>query len=236
MGKQLTLDLPVRVALGREDFLVAPCNRQAVACIDAFPDWSPAVQCLYGPSGCGKTHLAAVLGRHYKVTPVSFEQAAARVHAEACLAGAFDTDIVLIDGLERGLHGCEEIFFHMLNHAHNDGAPILLLTQTPPAHIATPLPDLASRLRAIQAVAMHPPDDVLLAGLVRKLFADRQLRVDRRVIDYMVVRIERDFTAIAHFVDRLDNLALQQKRSITVPFVAGLLAPHPSEQIQPAQR
>ncbi|MGH6886706.1 MAG: HdaA/DnaA family protein, partial [Geminicoccales bacterium] len=56
----MPLDLGHRPALGREDFLVAPCNEVAVAWIDRWPDWPAGGLAIYGPPGCGKSHLAEI--------------------------------------------------------------------------------------------------------------------------------------------------------------------------------
>ena len=222
--QQLALNLPTRTAQGRMDFLVAPCNAQAVALVDAFPDWPAPTQCFYGVAGCGKSHLVAVLSQQYKVIPLVVADLTDTSQAvTAYLNGTLTADIVVLDGLHNLAQINEEVLFHILNRAQHGGAPLLLLAQKTPAHIAVQLPDLASRLRAIEAIAMRPPDDFLVAGLLRKLFIDRQLRVDPRVIDYMVMRTPRDFASIGRIVEGLDKLALQEKRSITVPFVAQFL-------------
>ena len=57
---QLALDLPARPAMGREDYLVAPCNQDGVSWIDKWPDWPAPALVLFGPAGSGKTHLAHV--------------------------------------------------------------------------------------------------------------------------------------------------------------------------------
>ena len=60
LTRQIPLDLPVRAALGREDFLVSEGNALAVAQIDGWRDWPGRRLALVGPEGAGKTHLAAV--------------------------------------------------------------------------------------------------------------------------------------------------------------------------------
>jgi chromosomal replication initiation ATPase DnaA len=86
----------------------------------------------------------------------------------------------------------------------------------PPARWPVRLPDLRSRLSAVTAVAIAPPDDTLLAAILVKLFSDRQLRVDREVIDYLLARMERSFGAAERLVGRLDALGLALGRRITV--------------------
>ena len=58
--QQIPLNLGHRTALGRDDFLVAPNNHDAVAWIDLWPEWPAPCFILYGPVASGKTHLGAV--------------------------------------------------------------------------------------------------------------------------------------------------------------------------------
>ena len=131
--------------------------------------------------------------------------------------------MVLIDALEDLPKEAEEALFHLLNHAKNSGAKLLLLSRIPAAQMDLHLPDLSSRLKAIPAVAMHLPDDELMSGLLAKLFADRQVRIEPRVVDYLLPRIERNYTAMGEIVAHIDQIALSEKRSITVPLVAQVL-------------
>jgi chromosomal replication initiation ATPase DnaA len=91
------------------------------------------------------------------------------------------------------------------------------------------LPDLASRLKAIAAIALKSPDDSLMRGLLLKLFGDRQLKIERRVVDYLLPRIERDYANMVALVGRIDRQALAEKRAITVPMVAEILESHISD-------
>jgi chromosomal replication initiation ATPase DnaA len=221
MTKQLVFDLPQRTALGRDAFLVTPSNAEAVAVIDGLSNWTSPVQWLYGPSGCGKSHLASVLAN--QVAVLAFDASQLTEAALADFLGAPKgsvPDVVLIERLEGLRQDGEEALFHLLNHAKNSSTRLLLLSQIPAAQMTGQLPDLSSRLKAVPAVAMHLPDDALMRGLLAKLFADRQVRIDPRVVDYLLPRIERNFIAMGEIVAHIDQLALSEKRSITVPLVA----------------
>ena len=78
--------------------------------------------------------------------------------------------------------------------------------------------------KAEQADVPAPPDEALLARVMLKLFADRQLKVPEGVIPYLVVRMERSFSAAERLVAAIDGLALQQKRNISVEIAAEALA------------
>ena len=83
MHRQLSFDLPVRAALGREDFFVAPANAMAVALIEGWRDWPGRKLVLEGPKGAGKTHLAHVWA----------QAAGARIVKARALAGADIPDL-----------------------------------------------------------------------------------------------------------------------------------------------
>jgi chromosomal replication initiation ATPase DnaA len=81
----------------------------------------------------------------------------------------------------------------------------------------------------VPAVALQAPDDDLLRGVMAKLFADRQVSVDARVLDYLLPRVTRDYASIAALIEQIDRQAMALMRPITVPFVAEILERHISE-------
>src|SRR5207247_10669361 len=97
------------------------------------------------------------------------------------------------------------------NLSRIDAALVLLPGRSAPFNGA--IRDLASRLRALPAVAMAPPDDALLRAVLVKLFADRQLAVDESVIGYLATRIERSFAAARRLVARLDDEARSEEHT-----------------------
>ena len=218
---QFTLEFDHRPALGGEDFLVADCNRDAVGWLDRWPDWPAPALVVYGPAGCGKTHLAQVFAargnaRVLSVQELLLQEPPALIgDARACLLE--DVDGVLSPALERPL-------FHLYNSLRDVGGHLLLTARQAPSLWSIGLPDLRSRLLAAPAAAIGLPDDALLAAVVVKLFADRQLRVDADVVPFLVSRIDRSFEAARFWVAELDRAALAARRALTVPFVRRVLA------------
>ncbi|MEX0838606.1 MAG: DnaA/Hda family protein [Parvibaculum sp.] len=219
MARQLVFELGHRPASGREDFMVAPSNEAAVALIDSWPAWSGPAALLSGPSGSGKTHLTEVWrekaqARRIEAAALDNADVPALVAARALIVEDLG---VLSDTAERTL-------FHLLNLTAQESAFLLLTARDAPGRLAIRLPDLASRLKALPHAALGPPDDALLAGVLVKLFDDRQLRVPEALIPYLAARIERSVAAARDVVAALDRASLSGKRPITVPLAAEVLA------------
>lgn len=216
---QLTFDLPGREALGSEDFLVGPSNAAAVALIDRWPaQWAGGAAVITGPEGSGKTHLANV----WRL----------RSGAVAVEAGAFTiADVgdvphgsaLVVENLDRGI-ASETALFHVLNLVREARIHVLLTARQAPGDLAIGLPDLRSRLRALEVAVIEPPDDALLSGVLVKLFSDRQLAVEPAVVSFMLTRMERSMTAARRIVGEIDRLALATHRKVTKQLVTNVLS------------
>ncbi len=219
---QLTLGLPHRPALGRDDFLVAGSNADAVAWLDRWPDWPATSLALHGPAASGKTHLAQVWRqRSGAVEALGHFDPPGLASAGAVV---FDLDAAPGPGDERPL-------LHLYNLLAERRGHLLLVGREPPARWPIRLPDLKSRLSTAPAVALLPPDDELRAAVMIKLFADRQLRVDADVVGYLLRRLDRSFAALGAAVAALDEAALAERRPITVPLARAVFARlYPSEE------
>lgn len=186
--------------------MVSDANRAAVALIDRWPDWPSAVTVLAGPAGAGKSHLGAI----WRETAGAAALDRRRIGETAPAGGA----AFLIDDADAG--GLDETgLFHALNAVRAGGGHMLLTARRFPAAWGVTLPDLASRLKTAATVEIGEPDDLLLSGVIAKLFADRQVDVEPHVVQYLVRRIERSLAAAIRVVDRLDAAALEQNTRIT---------------------
>ncbi|WP_444461423.1 chromosomal replication initiator DnaA [Rhodobacter capsulatus] len=220
MTRQLPLPLPVRVAEGREDFFVAPANALALSLLDAPETWAQGRMLLLGPEGAGKSHLAAIWASERGAVI----RAAADLRPET-VADLAATGAVVIEDAQHlaGRAASEQALFHLLNLTAAEGGRCLITAPTPPRDWGVALPDLKSQLDATQSVRIAPPDEALLAAVLVKLFADRQLTVPQSLIDWLVLRMERALGTARAVVEALDARALAEGRAITRAMAAEVL-------------
>ncbi|MCB1557052.1 MAG: DNA replication protein [Alphaproteobacteria bacterium] len=219
---QIPLDLGYRPAQGREDFLIAPSNEEAVAWIDRWPDWAGApALVIYGPAASGKGHLAAVWGEKSGAALVETD-APSRQTADEIAAQGTHLIVRNID-LWCGDRPAETTLFHLYNLMKEEKRFLLFTMRMAPTRAGFILPDLASRLRAAPAAMIDVPDDTLLGAVLVKLFADRQLQIGTEVLHYLLPRMERSFAAARDIVEAADRLALSERRPISVPLIRRVL-------------
>jgi chromosomal replication initiation ATPase DnaA len=196
------------------DFREAPSNTAACAWLRRTDDWPDRRLAIWGESGCGKTHLLHIWAARTGAVLWSGTALAALPELPAVGIALDDADAVTD----------ETALLHLLNTAGEAGLPMLLASPAPPSRWPVRLPDLASRLRAITAVEIGPPEDILLRTLLARLLAERQLRLPEAVQEWLVRRLPRSASALGEAVGRLDAASLEQRRNITVRFAAVALA------------
>lgn len=210
MAEQLTFSLPSKPALGRGDFFVSPSNAHAVATLEAVSDWPNGKLVLTGPKGAGKTHLAQVWASDTSARIVrATELPDLDIDALASHALAVEDADQIADDDEAQI-----ALFHLHNRMSERGHPLLLTAQKAPRDWALTLPDLASRMQAINTVAIDLPDDSLLSAVLLKLFSDRQLSPAATVIAYLARNMERSFSQAGRLVEEMDREALRSGRPI----------------------
>ncbi|MBR1605179.1 MAG: ATP-binding protein [Alphaproteobacteria bacterium] len=223
---QYTFDFAPHPYFGREDFMVAKCNYEAVKIIDAWPQWPFFAICLYGPSGCGKTHLSRIFADNVsKQTNYPYHipyLKAQNIKMDSVYDSFEKHKCLVIEDLNNNID--EEALFHLYNLYRNENGFILLTSEQAPARWHFKLPDLQSRLNIVPSVAIGEPDDEMLSALIVKLFADRQLIITPDLISYMVKNMQRSFSFCNRLVAEIDTISLIRKRAVSLPIIKEALA------------
>ncbi len=218
-GTQLPMPLSLPVRLSRDDFVPAPCNAAALAMLDRG-GWPQGKLVLTGPEGSGKTHLLHI-----------WAGACGAVLLDSTALGATDPEALAAQGAGAiddadacaGEVAAETALFHLHNLLAARGGALLLSARAPVRDWGIALPDLASRLHAAAHVGLGAPDDALLAAVLTKLFADRQLAVSDTLIPYLLARMTRSLAAAQMLVARLDAESLARKVPVGTRLAADVL-------------
>jgi chromosomal replication initiation ATPase DnaA len=182
----------------RDGFLVSASNAGAVHAVDRWRDWAGPVAALWGDRGSGKSHLAAIWAHDAgaEVLDGAALDAAAMHRLKAAPRFA-------IDGADRAPD--PEQLLHLLIGLETAPHRRALLTGVAAPGLWASRPrDLVSRLAALPAIAIGPPDDALLARVLRRLAAARGLSLEPDTLAYLGARMERSFAAAAAIVDAIE--------------------------------
>ncbi len=205
--RQLPLELGHEPSHAEDDFLVGAGNALAHARILAWPHWPDGVTLLIGPAASGKSHLARIFADRSAAIVVTPETIGAIASAEGRQA-------VVIEDIDR-LGYEEHDLFHLLNQAMRGERTLLLSAREDVAHWPLRTDDVRSRVRRAPVFRLEVSDDIELSQMFVKLFGDRQIRIDPKVIGYVVPRMERSPEEAAALVDLMDRLALAKGSAIT---------------------
>lgn len=204
---QLPLEFAHADSHEQADFVVAAGNRLAFAHVTAWPDWPGPLTLVSGPPKSGKSHLARIFAaRAHALVP-------GPGHLEELAREGGARPVVLEDVDRQGYD--EAALFHLLNQSMRDRRALLMTAREPIAAWPYRTDDVRSRARLAAQFAIAPADDIQLTQMFAKLYADRQVSVDPRVVSYMVRRMERSPEEVVMLVELTDRLALAKGTAIT---------------------
>ena len=198
--RQLPLPLPHAESHDPADLLEDASNREALAWLERPERWPGGRLALSGPPATGKTHMLRGLAARRGWPVLDGTRLRGLPDAPAGAAG------FALDDADCAPE--ETALLHLLNICAERRQPLLLAGREPPARWPVALPDLRSRLRATAVAEVRPPEEALLAALLRKHFADRQLRLDPALAAWLLPRLPREAAAVAEPAARLDRAAL----------------------------
>ena len=216
MSDQLILKFPSYQTYKKEDFYVSPSNQEAYDFINSWPKWIKRIINIFGPSGSGKSHLASILKNKTSCLSINSNDLDEKTFLK------FKTkEALIIENLDEKIS--EKLLFSLWNHALQDNKYLLITSKKPISLYKFKLKDLKSRVSRSLFIGMKLPDDDLISVIIAKNFSDKQIKVEKKHIDYIVKRIDRSYEKISQFILTLDKYSLKKGSPFSLKLIKEVL-------------
>ena len=63
----------------------------------------------------------------------------------------------------------------------------------------------------------------MIFAIILKNFSDRQIQIDKKLIDFIIKRIDRSYGKISDFIYKIDELSLKKKKPINLKTIKEIL-------------
>ena len=216
MNDQLILKFPKYQAYKKEDFYVSPSNQEAYDFINNWPKWIKRIINIFGPSGSGKSHLASILKNKTSCLKIDSNELNEKIFLK------FKTkEALIIENLNEKIS--EKLLFSLWNIALQDNKYLLITSIKPISSYKFKLTDLISRVKSSLAIGIDLPGDDLISVILAKNFSDKQIRVEKKHIDYIIKRIDRSYEKISQFILTLDKYSLKKGSPFSLKLIKEVL-------------
>ena len=209
---QLTFKFPFKTNYFEEDFYVSRSNFDAYKLIESWPKWSSRLINIFGPSGCGKTHLANIFNKKIN----SFLIKASDLKNNS-LSDIKIKECLIIDEYQNNLE--EKLFYSILNQCHLSNQYIIINSLKPIQLFEVQLNDLKSRFSSFVNIGIDLPTDELIKVIISKNFSDKQVKIDNKLLEFILKNIDRSYEGIFELIEKLDSLSLSTGKSININLI-----------------
>ena len=190
-----------------DDYFVSKCNYFAFNLIETWPKWEKNILNIYGEKFSGKSHLSEIFKKKNKALIIKTEE----INEDFFNKLRFHENIIL-DNLE--YVSSEKTLYSLFNFAEQFNKYLIINSIKPLNSVDFSLPDLKSRIKNCIFAKIDKPDDDMIFALVLKHFSDRQIKIEKKIIEYITKRIERSYGKILDFIYKIDQFSLINKKPI----------------------
>ena len=204
---QLLLKFDLKQNYKNEDFYVNKSNFYAFNLIESWPRWEKNILNIHGEKYCGKTHLSNIFKKKHK----AFQAQANEFNSENLIEFKVHENLIL-DDFDDNVD--EKLMYTLFNIADQDNKYILINSIKPINQINFKLEDFVSRTKNCLFAKIENPDDELIFAILLKNFSDRQITIEKKLIDFIIKHIDRSYEKIYEFIYKIDEISLKKKKSI----------------------
>jgi len=204
---QLLLKFDLKQNYKNEDFYVNKSNFFAFSLVDKWPKWEKNILNVCGEKYSGKTHLSNIFKKKNKAIKFQTKEFNSKNLKEFKI---FEN--LILDDFDENVD--EKLMYTLFNIADQDNKYILINSLIPINQLDFKLEDLASRAKNCLFAKIEKPDDEMMFAIILKNFSDRQIVIEKKLIDFIIKHIDRSYGKIYEFIYKIDEISLKKKKSI----------------------
>ena len=200
----------------KDDFYISKSNKHIIKLINDWPNWEKNFLNINGDRYSGKTHLINIFLKKFK--GIKFE---ASSFINQNLKEIKIHQNIVLENLTKNID--EKLIYSLFNIIDQDNKYLIITTTEPIVDIKFNLKDLKSRTKNFLLQNIKIPDDDLLYALILKNLSDRQISLEKKLINYIISRIDRSYGKIFDFIYKIDEMSLKKKKSIDLKIIKDVL-------------
>ena len=204
---QLLLDFDYEQNFKDDDFYVGKSNFYAFELINNWPQWEKNFLNISGEKFSGKTHLINIFLKKFNGIRIE-----SNLLNDENLKAIKPYQNIVLENLNLDVN--EKLIYSLFNIIDQDNKFLIITSSKPLAEIDFRLEDLKSRTKNCLLAKIENPDDELMFALILKNLSDRQITLDKKLIDFIIKRVERSYGKIFEFIYKIDRISLKKKKSI----------------------
>jgi chromosomal replication initiation ATPase DnaA len=205
---QLNLFNNGQVNYCQQNYIVLDENKHVYNSVINDLSWKCLI--LFGPRSSGKTHIAHIWQSIHNAIFINVNNFVSDIRY---------SDAFILEDIQNTQD--EEMLLHCYNYMKENNKRLLITSSVSPKELDFKLKDLSSRILSTISIKILPASEELLRIMLIKRFSDKQLKIDLKVINYILTRVERSFCSVNRIIEKIDSKSMGS--SITIPLISSLL-------------
>ena len=199
-----------------EDFFITKNNEHVFNLLNKWPKWEKNFLNISGEKFSGKTHLINIFLKKFNGIKLD-----SNILNNNDLKKIKIHQNIVLENLDKNIN--ETLFYSLINIIEQDNKYLVVTSTESIVNISFKLNDLISRCKIFLLQSIEKPDDELIFALILKNLSDRQISLDKKLIDYIIKRIDRSYSKIFDFIYKIDEISLKRKKSIDLKIIKDVL-------------
>ena len=201
---QLIIKLDYENNFKDNDFYVSKSNKHIFDLLFNWPKWDKNFLNISGERYSGKTHLVKIFLKKFQGIILN-----ADTLSNSDIKNVKIYQNIILDDLSNKIN--EELFYSLINIIEQDNKFLIVTSRLPIVNLNFSLKDLNSRAKSFLLYNVEKPDDDMMFAIILKNLSDKQISLDKKLIDFIIKRIDRSYSKIFEFIYKIDELSLKKK-------------------------